>query len=179
MTLNVFRRKITLLIGVASVGFVVTFVYALWILGSAAGLDTPQPDENRMRITSTAELIRVFIFEEAGQGPSILSAVPAELVGLSSTELAEAYPHWRLVSFAPERVVVEEACSDLTGGFLRIQGDRLAVFEGSSNGCHREAGAVDIDIESISPLQSAELIRGVPFASESDLALILEGVLAP
>lgn len=174
-----FRRKLMLLGLVTIFGFAVTFVYALWVLGSPPEpplRDTPQ---ERLRISVDAELVRQFLFDDGSIGATLLSSVPYELVGLTSTELAESHPQWGIVSFAPHRVVVTEACPEPTGGFLRSENNALVIYEGTVGGCHKPVATVEIDVSRIPPLQASELAQGVPFDARDDLSVILDGVMAP
>lgn len=177
------RRNVLLFGLVGGFGFALAFVAALYAFGSP----TANPAEHRveesvphrLRVAPDAELVRWFLFEDGERVGPVLSPMPAGLVGLSSTELADGQPQWRLLSFSEGRVVVEEHCSQLTGGFLRSEHGALAVYEGDIDGCHRKKGTIELDGGLISPLQELELELGVPFSSEAELVLLLEGIAAP
>lgn len=177
------RRKVIFFSLAGGFGFVAAFLVALQLLGSpAVGLaDRPAGDagSTRLRLAPDAELVRWCLFEDGTRGGPIVSTIPAELAGLTSTELADGHAHWRLISFAQNRVVVEEYCAPPIGGFLRSEQGMLVVYTGAQDGCFRQVGMIELDVDRISPLHVEELARGVSFSSESELALILEGIAAP
>lgn len=178
-----FTRNVIFFSLACGFGFIAAFLFTMWVVGSPAVDLTERPasdiGQDRLRVAPDAELIRWFLFEDGEVGGPVISSVPAELVGLSSTELADSHSYWRLVSFAPHRVVVEEHCPGLTGGFVRSEQGTLLVYAGAIDGCHRQTTTLDFDMDHVSPLHAAELARGVPFSSESELSLILEGLAAP
>lgn len=175
----VWRRTVVWLAGVAGVGFAVTFAFTLWVIGSPRDLVPSSESEGLSRIAPGAELAVTFVFDDGTVGPTRVTEIPAELVGLTSPELAAVRPAWKLIAFAAERVWVEEACSDLAGGFLREVEGEVVVYSGRPDGCHRRAGTVAVDLEQLPPLQRAELAVGLPFGSEAELSLLLDGMQAP
>ena len=175
------RRNVLLFGLVGGFGFALAFVAALYAFSSLANPAEHRVEESvphRLRRTRCRARPLVSV-RRRRKGRTVLSPMPAELVGLSSTELADGQPQWRLLSFSEGRVVVEEHCSQLTGGFLRSEHGALAVYEGDIDGCHRKKGTIELDGGLISPLQELELELGVPFSSEAELVLLLEGIAAP
>lgn len=175
-----FRQRLAWLAGMAVLGGIATFFFTLWVLGSAPqGPQELEHEDGRSRIEEGAELVRIFVYQDGEEGSPALSSVPPELVGLSSSELMAARPEWRLVSFGSHRVVVEEACTELSGGFIREVQGTIRVYEGSLDGCHRPVDTLDFDASRLSPLQRAELQAGIPYLASDDLALLLDGMQAP
>lgn len=174
------RRAVISFFAVACFAFVGTFVYTMWVLGNPSRLPLQLSEQRFTQIEQGAELVRTFVYEGELKGASLISPVINDWIGLSSTEFALENPQWRVVSFAPHRVVVEESCESPTlGGFIRLEQGQLFVFDGNMDGCHRRRGPAEVDAQQLSPFQSRELSSGIPFASEIDLSLILDGMRAP
>lgn len=175
-----FQRRIIWFIGIASFAFVSSFLYALWVLGSPSRLPTLDGQRHVSQIADGAEFVRTYVFDEAVWGGSVVSSVLQNWVGMTSTEFARQNPHWHLVSFSPDRIVVEELCSDdLEGGFIRAENGLVYLYHGSMDGCHLRKEPIEVDFFSMSPFQTHELQTGIPFGTETDLSLILDGMRAP
>lgn len=175
-----FRRTLISFIGIASLAFIGTFFFTLWVMGGPSRQLGFEGERRVSHIEEGAEFVRNFIFADGLRGASLISSVHGEWVGLSSTEFAQGNPQWRVVSFAPTRIVVEEPCNEVpSGGFIRMESGQIFVFDGVMDGCYRNRGAVEVDMHTVSPFLNRELVSGIPFTSEDDLALLLEGMRAP
>lgn len=130
------------------------------------------------KIEPGAEFVRTIVVEPDQYRRSIVSLVDPAWIGLTAAEFMDRHPEWELVSFSPERIVVEERCSDVpAGGFIRLEGDTVVIFDGEPDGCHRRRGTVDIPRSEI--LQVSELEAGIRFVDSLELELILEGLHGP
>lgn len=132
------------------------------------------------RLAAEAEFIRTYVFEDGSAGASFVASVLPDWVGLTPGEFSDAHPHWRVISFTSDRVVVEEPCGPMRGrGFVRTEHGRVVIYEGDMNGCYRQQSEVDADLNKIPPFQREELDAGIPYESDADLSRILDGIRAP
>lgn len=174
-----FRRALFSFIGLAGIAFIGTFAFALWVLGSPARMPGTGGEARISRVEEGAELVRNFILDDGLRGATLISSIRNEWVGLSSLEFAQNNPQWRVVSFGPNRIVVEEPCDTTGGGFVRLEGDQVIVFDGNMDGCYVRRGSIELDADTFSPFHIRELESGIPFSNEVDLSIVLEGMRAP
>lgn len=173
------RRSIISFVCVLILSFVSTFLYALWVLGTPSVLLTRQ-EASLSRLGEGARIVRRFVFPDGVSGGTAAGPILRDWIGLSSVEFAEINPNWRVLSFSAEEVVVEEFCEETPqGGFVRLERDRVYVYDGRLEGCYRLRGPLDVAAHELNPQVIGELVQGLPFASDMDLALLLEGVRAP
>lgn len=166
-----------LLGAVASVLVLSVAIAAAW-QWLASGRLQPSALDGMSTIAPGAEFVRTIVIEPDQYRRSISGIVHPEWVGLTAAEFMERHPEWQLVSFSSERIVVEEWCSEVPpGGFIRLEGDTVVIFDGDPAGCHRRRGTVDISPSEI--LQINELEAGIRFRDSFELELILEGLHGP
>lgn len=170
------RYTVWWLIGIAACALAV-IVPATWQWLSEDRLKSSALD-GMSKIEPDAEFVRTFVVEPDQYRRSIVGIVEPDWIGLTAAEFMDRFPDWELVSFSSQRIVVEERCTDLpTGGFIRLEGDAIVIFDGDPAGCHRRRETVDITPSEI--LQVGELEAGIRFIDSLELELILEGLHGP
>lgn len=146
-------RRRRLLLVVTTIGaFVIGFMFA-W------GVFNPEPPAAESPVRTETP---------AGQDESV--AVRSE----PNDELVSG-----AVVDAPEQRSLSMECDDLSGRFVGLYDDRIAIFAGIPHGCHmmlqlRQGTAADL-----LPFQIAALQRGIVFTDDDELFQIMEGLAAP
>lgn len=80
---------------------------------------------------------------------------------------------------AAEPQVLDSECDDLSGRYVGLHDDRVAVFSGTPDGCHRLLEVRSPSVLHIPPFQIDDLRRGIVFHDDDELFQILEGLNAP
>lgn len=172
------RRTTQLFVLLALLSFVGSFTWILHTLQRVTPRTSPQPFISQ--IQANTEFIRMYVYEDGSQGPSSVIPILYEWIGLTASEFAERYPQWRVVSFSPRQVVIEEPCTiEDDTGFIRLEGNMISIYRGDVQGCHRREDVLSIRLDGISPFHKMELTEGISFHSSTERSLILEGLHAP
>ena len=137
---------------------------------------SPSPADGG-RLLPGAELIQRFVLPSGAEGVPAAGPVPAELVGLDRAGVERARPEWRIQSWSPDRLVVEVPCQvEPEEGFVTLQGDWVAVFEGRPGPCSALRELTDISVLGLARFLVTDLKAGIPFRSEAELLQIMEGL---
>jgi len=125
-----------------------------------------------------AEAVIHYLLGDGRVAATDVTAVPDALVGLTLPELQTARPEWRIVSFAPERVVASVACGPVSGtaGFIGAKDGKVAVFRGRPEGCHELEELTGIDAGVLGVGARADSAGVIPFDDPSEVPHILEGL---
>lgn len=130
-------------------------------------------------IEPATEWVRIYL-DDALRQYTVVDAVRPEWVGLTASQFAELHPDWRLLSFSADRIVFEIVCDEYpAGGFLRLEGATVSIYDGDPQGCQRLRESLDLDTSRLTEFQRRELSAGVLFMDEEELDLILDGVYGP
>src|SRR5690606_11863932 len=105
--------------------------------------------------------------------------LPPELAGRPPGEVAALHPHGRLVSFNDKELVVAVPCQRDQEGFVGVAAGRVAIYDGTPDGCSRLRETTDMSLGELPSFHVVDLRRGIPFADEEELRLILEGLRSP
>lgn len=104
-----------------------------------------------------------------------------ELVGRSQQEVVQRHPGWQLVSFAPDRIVlerqVEAMCPDMVRyRFVTISDDRVAVYYGRDPDHLLLKELSPLRAEGLLPEDRQVLGQGVVLEGDEQVAQFLEGL---
>ena len=135
----------------------------------------PEPDAP-VALLETAEAVLHYLREDGRIASTEVVSLPGDLVGLTLPELAAARPDWRVVSFAPERVVASVPCGPVTGasGFVGPRDGKVAVFRGSPEGCHELVEITNLNADLLG--EGPERPAYIPFEDPAELPFILDGL---
>lgn len=174
------KPRVSIVFGTLLVAFFAGFGWMAWKGMSGEPREAPQePAEQISRVQPGAEWVRIYLDEEA-RPHTVVGSVPPEWIGLTAAEVAALLSEWRLLGFSSERIVAEIQCREYAaGGFIRLEGGRLAIYEGDPHACHRLREMRSLDVTVLTPFQRDELSAGIPFRSDEELELILDGVYGP
>lgn len=169
------RKKLiifgSILFGVA---FLVTF---LWFgPGESPGRRADPPSS--ITLAPGAEAVVHYLLADGHVATTEVVTVPDGLVGLTLQELQSARPDWRVVSFAPERVVVSAPCGPVRGasGFIGVSAGKVTIFRGHPQGCHEVYEVTDMDAEILGANVHQSEGSVIPFDDLSEIPFILEGL---
>lgn len=144
-------------------------------------IDAPQgqmqPVSDGGVVGDGAELIVRRILSDGGLATTEVQSVSGDLIGLTLAELRSLRPDWHILSFSPERIVVDVPCETQgSGGFLRGEGGYVAIFAGVVDGCFHLEEVTMIKLDDLSEDVQDALRRGIVFTEKTDLPQILDGL---
>lgn len=105
--------------------------------------------------------------------------LPSELAGRPPADVAALHPQGRVVSFNDKELVIAVPCQQDGEGFVGVAAGRVAIYDGTPDGCSRLRETTDIPLGELPSFHVVDLRRGIPFADEEELRLILEGLRLP
>ncbi len=129
------------------------------------------------RLAPGAELIQRYRLPSGAEGLPVVGPLPSELVGLDPQGVARLHPDWQIESWAADRLVVVVPCAVQPGeGFVGLQEDHVAVFEGRPGPCSALRELTDIPAGQLARFLLTDLREGIPFRDENELLQIMEGL---
>lgn len=165
--------------GVALALLVAAFALSLHRFGfqsEAPGASSPQPSQSV--VAEGAETVIHYLLSTGRIAKTEVGRAGADLVGKSMGEIQALRPEWRIVSFAPHRIVASKPCPEAVGpgGFLRATDGFVGIYLGEPDGCHRLLEMLPIPLSSLSSMAQEQLQEGVRFRDEQDLPQVLDGL---
>lgn len=100
------------------------------------------------------------------------------LFGWTGSDPGGAEPEFRPARGLSDDVFGAD-CRDVYGRFVGLDGERVAVFAGSPEGCRVLIGVQPLAAEDLRPFQRDDLRRGIVFHHDEELFQIIEGLAAP